>query len=802
MSNEDVLSGMSMSELFRIEAEAQCSVLTDGLLALESGGDISGLLESLMRAAHSMKGAARIVELDHVVKIAHRMEDCFVAAQNNAVTLTREHVDTLLSGVDMLVYISKLDEADSAAWADEHGGDIDAFVDKVTAIIEGRPAPAPKAEKGAAKKSAKAGKPVPKKKEPQPVAAAAGMSVGRAAADVSFEPPAPAPAAPAVERAPEPVRASAAKPGATEQRERMLRISPEQINQLLGIAGEIQMKWQWLRPFNDSMQHMRRVLSDLEMALEEIATRPADAELGTARIEAASGLMALKAKASLAGSMLTDRLTELEVQDRSIFDLSQRLYHQTISSRMQPFASGVQEYKRMVRDLARSLGKQARLEISGSDTLVDRDILEKMEAPLNHLIRNAVDHGLEDPDERTAAGKSAEGTIRLEAVHQSGMLKIIVSDDGSGIDYDSIKDKVVERGLSTREMVDQMTEAELSAFLFLPKFTMKDEVSEISGRGVGLDVVSSAVNEVRGVVHTYSEPGKGTRFELQLPITLSVLRSLLVEIAGETYAFPLARIDRVLRLERREIEHSEGRNFITFDGHNIGLVSGAKVLGLEGGAEGEDGYHVVLLGGSQGRYGLIVDRFIGELDLVEKVLDARLGKVQDIGAAALTPDGSPVLIIDVGDMLRSIEKMVMGGSIGRSEFADAHVDGRAAKRVLVVDDSITVREVERKLLASRGYEVEVAVDGMDGWNALRSGSFDLVISDVDMPRMDGIELVRHLKGDAALKDTPVIIVSYKESDDDRMRGLDAGADSYLTKSSFHDETLLEVVTDLIGEARP
>jgi two-component system sensor histidine kinase and response regulator WspE len=274
----------------------------------------------------------------------------------------------------------------------------------------------------------------------------------------------------------------------------------------------------------------------------------------------------------------------------------------------------------------------------------------------------------------------------------------------------------------------------------------------------------------------------------------------LVGIGSEPYAFPLARVDRVLKLPRERIESIQGRQHFTFGDVQIGLVAAHQVLDLEGSPPADTDVSIVVLGDKAARYGLVIDRFLGERELVVRTLDPRLGKVKNISSAALMPDGSPVLIVDVDDLMRSIENVISGQRLSRIGCETDTGAARKQKRVLVVDDSLTVRELERKLLDNGGYGVDIAVDGMDGWNAVRTGHYDLVVTDVDMPRLDGIELVKLIRQDNRLKALPVMIVSYKDRPEDRSRGMEAGADYYLTKASFHDETLLRVVTDLIGSA--
>ena len=491
---------------------------------------------------------------------------------------------------------------------------------------------------------------------------------------------------------------------------------------------------------------------------------------------------------------------ELEGFVRRSANLSGRLYREAQLSRMRPFADRARGFPRFVRDLAGTLGKSARLDLVGANTQVDRDILEKLEAPLTHLLRNALDHGLESPDERALAGKPTEGTLTLEARHSAGMLIVVLSDDGRGIDLETLRAAVVLKQLTTQETAARMSEEELVEFLFLPGFSTRDRVTELSGRGVGLDVVRSMVREVRGSVRLTSQKGRGTRCSLQVPLTLSVLRALLVEVGGEPYALPLSRIARTLRLPRAEIGTMEGRQHFALDGQPVGLVAAHQVLELDPPTGVPDELSVVVLGESGRRVGVVVGQFLGERELVVQTIDPRLGKLKNISAAAILADRAPVLIVDVDDLLRSVELLASGSRLGKLGFGARGPDAPRRQRVLVVDDSLTVRELERKLLTSRGYEVEVAVDGVDGWNALRAHEYDLVISDVDMPRMDGIEMIGLVKKDARLRSLPVMMVSYKDSEADRRRGLDAGADYYLTKSSFHDESLLQAVADLIGGA--
>jgi two-component system sensor histidine kinase and response regulator WspE len=477
-------------------------------------------------------------------------------------------------------------------------------------------------------------------------------------------------------------------------------------------------------------------------------------------------------------------------------NFSSKLYNEVFLCRIRPFGDGVGGFPRMVRDVARKLGKKARLEINGLHTDVDRDILEKLEAPINHILRNAIDHGLETPEERVKAGKPDCGLITLSAYHWAGSLNIKIADDGRGVDVGRLRQKIVERGLASEEMVKGMSDQEALEFLFLPGFSTASEVTEISGRGVGLDVVKSMVDEVRGLVRIETRPGKGACFHLQLPVTLSVISALIALIGDEPYAFPLVRVERLLMVPRDDIQSLGSHQFIVHDGSNIGLVSARELLGLPLREIDEEALPVVVVGDRGGQYAVVVDSFVGEREIVVRPLDERLGKVAFISSASVGDDGSALLILDVDDMVKAIDGLLKGGSL--RSLRKSGTARKDRKRVLVADDSITVRELERNLLSNQGYEIDVAVDGAEAWNAIRLGEYDLVVTDVDMPRMNGFELVERIKANERLKAIPVVIVSYKDREEDRLRGLEAGADYYLTKGSFHDNSFIQAISDLIG----
>ncbi|WP_286912974.1 MULTISPECIES: hybrid sensor histidine kinase/response regulator [unclassified Pseudomonas] len=752
----------SLLELFSLEAEAQTQVLSTGLMALERNPTQADHLEACMRAAHSLKGAARIVGLDAGVSVAHVMEDCLVAAQEGRLLLRAEHIDALLRGTDLLLHIATPDDPQGEAA-------VPAFLVQMAGLIDPSATPAPVAQ-------------APR-------------------VDVSVPPPAPAPAEPPVLEAEVDSDAPALRKAGKrsgEGGERVLRVTADRLNSLLDLSSKSLVETQRLKPYLATLQRLKRMHGQGMRALDGLKAQLEDSGQSPEVLDALAQTQRLLQETQ---QILQQQAADLDEFGWQASQRAQLLYDTALACRMRPFADVLTGQSRMVRDLGRSLGKQVRLQIDGEKTQVDRDVLEKLDAPLTHLLRNAVDHGIEQREQRLLAGKPEEGAIRLRASHQAGLLILELSDDGAGIDLERLRRSIVERGLSPAATVAQMSEAELLTFLFLPGFSMRDKVTEVSGRGVGLDAVQHMVRELRGSIELTQVAGQGCRFHLEVPLTLSVVRSLVVEVGGEAYAFPLAHIERTLEVSAEQIVQIEGRQHFWHEGQHIGLVAASQLLNRPNGHGEQSSLRVVVIREREQLYGVAVERLVGERVLVVMPLDPRLGKVQDISAGALLDDGSVVLIVDVEDLLRSVEKLLSTGRLERIERGAQAGRGVARKRILVVDDSLTVRELQRKLLSNRGYEVAVAVDGMDGWNALRGEDFDLLITDIDMPRMDGIELVTLVRRDQRLQSLPVMVVSYKDREEDRRRGLDAGADYYLAKASFHDDALLDAVVELIGGAQ-
>jgi two-component system, chemotaxis family, sensor histidine kinase and response regulator WspE len=532
------LSEFSLLELFQQEAEIHLASLSDGLLRLEKRAYDANTLESLMRAAHSLKGAARMVGVTSAETLAHHMEDYFVGLQKGTVGVTAATIDVMLRGCDQIRELAGLSEDGLVHVEAQEPALLDALVGEIRECLNTPPQ---------AQEPASASAPVtePETVEPEPV------------------------------------------------REKTLRMNADRLDSLLSLAGEVQVLTGWLGRYSHRLTNLRTTHIEFLRRLGTITpTTPSDA----ARI---LDLHALGVHFSHA---LSDRLDDLATYERRINRVTTRLYDEVVAGRMRPFGDGVRDLPRRVRDLARSLNKEVELDLQGLDVQVDRDILERLEAPLSHLVRNALDHGIEAPAERVENGKSRSATLSVRAYHRGGMLQVLVEDDGRGIDLDALKARLLKAGTVNAESLAVMSEEELLQFLFLPGFSMRTEVTALSGRGVGLDAARSAAQEMGGMLQCDFWPGRGARFQFSLPITLSVVQCLLVEVAGQPYGLPLSRLDRVMRLQPDQITYIEGRPVIAES--LVGLVSAARILELEDDPTltTEQGLSVVLMSNGRSRH--------------------------------------------------------------------------------------------------------------------------------------------------------------------------------------------------------
>ncbi len=722
-------------DIFRQDAGQHLTLLSENILKLERNPHDSLLLTEGMRAVHSIKGAARIIELHDIVGLAHAMEDVLVRIQDNSNSLPHSTIDALLGACDLLQALINSRAGEVEQWLSENREIVAAYVKRLS-----------------------------------------GESSGTCAGPVPL------------------LQIQSAKESETTNKAQSLRVSAQGMDRLMNLAGEAIIEADWLPSMLTNALRWQQKEKEIWAAVAGIRKHLQEQGMPQYLEDSFSYL---HDKIKLCSHLSNISLADIDDHVQNAATISHRLRQEVVNNRMQPLADGIRGLSRLVRDLTLKQGKNVRFTITGAETMVDRDILEKLESPLTHLITNAVDHGIESPEERQRAAKPPEAVVSIHARHMHGRLYITIADDGRGIDLPALRRRIVDKRLVSEQVAAELSEAELLEFVFLPNFSTKEMPSQTSGRGVGLDVVRDIITQVRGSVDLTSIPGYGCYFELCLPLTLSIIRALIVEINNEPYAVPLVNIDHTIRLKRSEVKAMEGRRYIISHEKRVGIIAARQVLDLDDNGVETDPLSIIVLENERKPYGLIVDELQGIRDLVVQSLNDRLGKLRSISAAAVAPDGTPILILDVMDLINTMDHMISGNRLRRVE-SGSEMSSRQRKRVLVVDDSATVREVERTILVRHGFLVDTANDGLQAWNNVREKDYQLVITDVDMPNMDGIELLFQIREHAELEELPVIIVSYKDREEDRQRGLTAGADYYLTKGSFSNQRFIEAVEDLIG----
>jgi two-component system chemotaxis sensor kinase CheA len=499
-----------------------------------------------------------------------------------------------------------------------------------------------------------------------------------------------------------------------------------------------------------------------------------------------------------AESLARDLLAHLVRDQRRLASSVDSLQTELRRMRMRPAAAVLESFPMMVRNLADEQGKKVDWSVRGAGLEIDRRILETIKDPLIHLVRNAVAHGIEDPEARVAAGKPPRGRVSISFSPLEGeRIEVAVEDDGTGADPRRIREAAVRAGLVTSEDAEALGDDETLDLVFRSGLSTSPIITDLSGHGLGLAIVEERVGRLEGEVRLENRPGAGMTVRLVLPASIATFRGLLVRAGGQPFLLPVEAVERVLRTDSGDIRIVDGREAIRWNGDVVPVGRSERLLDLPEPVENgnADKRPAVIVRAGTDRIALLVDEVAGDRELLLKELQPPLGRVPNIAAAGLLGTGEVVLILRAADLVRGVREHP------HRPPPSAPPSEQVAPAILVVDDSITTRTMEKNLLEAAGYSVEMAVDGLEGWTALRSRSFDVVVSDVDMPRLDGFELTRRIREDRDLAELPVVLVTALESRDDRERGIEVGADAYLVKSSFDQSNLLEIVQRLTARPR-
>jgi two-component system, chemotaxis family, sensor kinase CheA len=735
---------------FKIEADEHIQAMNKLLLDSETkstGGTIdSSLIEDLFREAHSLKGAAGAVEALAVEAVAHAVETVFAAAKRREIKVTPALFDLLYEALDLI-------QSSLESFVDGSRPKVDAS-SLLARLEQAAGLAAPEAK---LKEFAQQAKPV--ERAAVESKATAGKKSGQTVEDT--------------------IRVSTRKLDSlmTHVEELLVaKIRTEQrlaeLKDLKSFFGNWHKAWFKTRSAYDTVRRasgegLPELISFLELNQQNLKHFQQE----TTR------LMQDFSKDNMQMSVVTE---DLQADIRRV--------------RMLPVASIFDSYNRMVRDLSKQQGKQVKLIIEGSETELDKKVIEGIKDPLLHLLRNAIDHGIESPEARLAKGKSAQGKIWLRATQQGNGIVIEIEDDGQGLNVAKIKETAARKGLATEQELKILSEEEARYLIFQSGFSTAGSISNVSGRGVGMDVVKNNIEQLNGMIEIGPGASAGTKFMISLPLTLSTSRVLLVKSMGETYALPTSAVERIIRVDETEISTLGTKEAINIDGRCLSLVRLGELLELpQTTIEESAKLSVIILGAAEKRVAFVVDSLVGETEVVIKPLGKMMSRVRNVSGATILGTGEVVITLNVSDLIRSSKVAGQVVTIGKHQGAVATSE---SKSVLVVDDSITTRILEKNILESAGYQVVLANDGIEALEALKSTPCDIIVSDIDMPRMNGLDLTVKIKRDQRFAEMPVILVTSLDSPADRERGLDAGADAYIVKHAFDQRSLLETIEQL------
>jgi len=714
------------------------------------------IVETIFREAHSLKGAARAVNIPEVESVCQALEGIFAQWKVRRINQSRELFDTLYLAIDTVR------AAVSSMEIDGHGvppEQLSSLVTELERLSSGGP-PVASFE---VKYDPRAADDYP----PGPVET---MSAGLPPDALKTRTEAEAQA---------PLRGAQFK-DLTET----VRIPAERLASLLSEAEE-------MLPFKSgaSIQAMRA--SELLAMAEGLRSELARAARSVAPAALQELLVRVDKRAHSLEAAARDLSKSARQHSRGLGRMIGSLLEDTKKTMLLPFSRVLEVFPMLVRDISRKKGKEAELVLKGESLEIDRRILEEIKDPLIHLVRNCVDHGIERPSEREAAGKPRKGLITISVAHADGnTAEIRVADDGCGIDAERVTAAAVKNNIISAEGAEGIGPQDALSLIFFSGLSTSPIITDISGRGLGLAIVREKVEGLGGSI-TVESSKAGTVFSMLLPLTVATFRGILVGAGNQSFIVPVAGVERTLRVKKAQLGRAENRETVTIGGEPFSFAWLASVLGLAGKADSGEYIPVLILSAGGRKIVFGVDEIFGEEDVLVKGLGPQLKKVRNISGAAVLGTGRPVPIINIPDLLRSAVKT--GG--GPARVAEPRIEVKK-RSVLVAEDSITSRMLLKNILETAGYAVMTAVDGVDAWTLIKTEKFDIIVSDVEMPRMDGFELTARLRADKELEEIPVVLVTALETREDRERGIESGANAYMIKSSFNQNNLLEIIKRL------
>lgn len=738
---------------FRIESEEHITSMSAGLIKLENLQDPNEkreLVENLFREAHSLKGAARAVGILEIEAVCRSLETVFSGLKKNIIEPSRELFDLLHRFINIIRTLTHETSEEDKINA---FSDYDSILIQLNAILESQPF-APRVEESVLfGESDRKNKTIPAETGKEKVYYKKDLQAGQT------------------------VRIPAAQMDSLLLKVEDLLSVKISFDHLMQSLNELNLKISdWKKDWNKL-----RMNSGIRRSEEWV-------ELFSDFIEKNSRNMAfLEEKLSAISRISRQSSNELNSKFRTVSD-------EIRSVLMFPASYILGLFPKLVRDLSAELGKEAVLELSGTEVNIDRRILDEMKEPLIHIIRNALDHGIEPPAERIEKGKPAQGKILISVANTGGSLvEFKISDDGKGIDPEEVKAAALRRGIISPEQALSMEDQTALDLIYISEVSSSPVITDISGRGLGMPIVKEKVSRMGGSIRILTSKDHGTTFRIILPVTITTLRGVIVEVSDQLFVIPSGHIQQINRVEAAEIKTAENRETVLFNDTPVSFIYLHDLLGLKRKQSKNRPEHLlsVIVSASDKTAALAIDSLIDEREIVYKPFNKQLEKVRNLSGATILGSGRLAVVLNPEELMDSIQR----GSLSASYEASSAEHG--PESILVADDSITSRILLKDILESAGYNVTLAVDGSDALAKIKTGHFDLIVTDVEMPRMNGFDLTRAIRQDSKLKDIPVVLVTALSSPEDKTRGIDSGADAYVVKSSFDQSNLLDVIQRLI-----
>ncbi len=792
---------------FKEEAQEHCSKLSDGLLSLESALSATEvvsrtavdveIINSLFRSAHTIKGSARMMKLGSIGELAHAMEDLLDGARSSKVALNSHFFELLFKGVDA----------------------ISAMIESVTSPDGPPPAPSDLCEelkKAATVTELLSDKHPSKEEESIRLEEDSKEEGGQAISNISV--------VPKIVDKPDSTEEISLLPENQQESQQSLHneqlindnklqnrakttqaqylhINTTKLDELIHLMGEIISDHNRFKQDVHLLQERARLAAQLNLSLNNLiySNNVSIDEIKRASENSLSAQLLLKQSATT----ISDAVL---MQSHLIAELQEA----TLKLCMMPLSTVFEPLRRTVRDLAKEAGKDVKFVVTGGETELDRKIAEQIGDSLLHMIRNALDHGIESPEERLASGKSSKGTIALSAFYDSGGVTITLKDDGQGVNAEKIKAKALSKRIFDEETLAMVSHTEILNLIFLPGFSTSPIITDLSGRGVGMDVVrKNIVDELKGTIVMDSVEGKGTSFMLRLPLNLAVFPLCMVSASNQIFALPATSIAELCSVNTNEIIKIIGKKAIRLREQIIPVEYLSTILQLADVPHFNEKkwFHasasLVIVKDGANKLGLIVDSIIGREEMVVKPLPSHLSDIKIVTGGTIGNGDSIVNVLHIPEIMRlaSRQSNYKSGSDKPTPYKSDSFESKAKTSeatILVVDDSINTREIEKSILQAYGYTVETADDGQDALEKASNKLYDLVITDVEMPRLSGFALTEQLRLDSRYKTVPIIIVTSLDKESDKKRGIMVGADAYIVKRAFDQSNLLDTVKSLIG----